>query len=384
MFIKQAIMVLNVFNNTSQLTKEEKEIIKERFRTIRRPELLERQKIIYFNAWSRDSDSDPLNSILYVLLNNLSFKKKNTSRKVRKKFKTLIKAIAKIVKNINIDDFSDYIDKQFKTVNENLDLEIYIKELVEGLVGESNRLIFFIDELDRCNPKYAVKLLERLKHYFSLEKVTFVFSTNLIDLSNTVSGLYGSSFDGDRYLERFFDLKVSIPKINLYYYADYALDTPKAAYKIMDYAAIDFFELTPREANRFLTDVEKIWNLSEKEGSKLNKNEQGICSIMIPFMIGVKTTDFKQYEQLLIGKSVQLLVEYLTDPNVKSQIDDIDINPLMVQNAPIGKNWNDISPEELANLLSGHLFHEKEAMLLPTYPWYKLQVYFKKIVREIA
>jgi predicted KAP-like P-loop ATPase len=67
-------------------------------------------------------------------------------------------------------------------------------------------LIIFVDELDRCKPSFAVKLLEQIKHYFLLQNVTFVFSTNILELSKTISKFYGNDFQGDKYLNRFFDL----------------------------------------------------------------------------------------------------------------------------------------------------------------------------------
>ena len=47
---------------------------------------------------------------------------------------------------------------------------------------KGNRLIIMVDELDRCKPSYAVKLLERIKHYFTNDRITFVFSVNTYEL----------------------------------------------------------------------------------------------------------------------------------------------------------------------------------------------------------
>lgn len=66
-------------------------------------------------------------------------------------------------------------------------------------------LFVLIDELDRCRPSYAVSLLERVKHLFSVQGIIFVFGTNTSQLGHCVAGAYGSSFDGHNYLNRFFD-----------------------------------------------------------------------------------------------------------------------------------------------------------------------------------
>jgi len=69
----------------------------------------------------------------------------------------------------------------------------------------------FIDELDRCRPDYAIRLLEGIKHLFGVPGLHFVVATNLTELSHSVRAVYGSGFSADRYLKRFFDLEYSLP-----------------------------------------------------------------------------------------------------------------------------------------------------------------------------
>ncbi|OYT87380.1 MAG: hypothetical protein CFE43_21805, partial [Burkholderiales bacterium PBB3] len=73
-------------------------------------------------------------------------------------------------------------------------------------------MFVFVDELDRCRPDYAVRLLEGLKHLFDAQGVCFVVSTNLTQLSESVRAVYGSGFDGYRYLKRFFEFQYVMPE----------------------------------------------------------------------------------------------------------------------------------------------------------------------------
>lgn len=83
------------------------------------------------------------------------------------------------------------------------------------MVERGNRLIVFIDELDRCKPSFAVQLLEQLKRYIFDERITFVFSDNLEQLQYTIKHYYGESVDSCRYLDRFFDLRILLPSANI-------------------------------------------------------------------------------------------------------------------------------------------------------------------------
>jgi hypothetical protein len=58
---------------------------------------------------------------------------------------------------------------------------------------------------DRCRPNFAIELLERVKHIFSLENFVYILGTDTKQLANAIRGVYGSEFDGERYLKRFID-----------------------------------------------------------------------------------------------------------------------------------------------------------------------------------
>ena len=77
-------------------------------------------------------------------------------------------------------------------------------------------LFILIDELDRCRPTYAVALLERVKHLFDIDNVIFVFGTNSGQLQHSITGAYGPSFDGYRYLKRFFDKTYHLENTNIH------------------------------------------------------------------------------------------------------------------------------------------------------------------------
>lgn len=84
-------------------------------------------------------------------------------------------------------------------------------QLLADNTGARMPYFVFIDELDRCRPSYAVKLLEEVKHIFCIPEVCYVFSTNIDQLQNSVRAAYGADFDGRRYLRRMFAREYLLP-----------------------------------------------------------------------------------------------------------------------------------------------------------------------------
>lgn len=98
-----------------------------------------------------------------------------TTKKLKEKFKTQLKTV---VKNLNSDQ----------------------------------KMFFFVDELDRCKPTYAIELLEVIKHLFDVEGIIFVLSLDREQLGHSVRSAYGEGVDADGYLRRFIDLEYRIPE----------------------------------------------------------------------------------------------------------------------------------------------------------------------------
>ncbi len=85
--------------------------------------------------------------------------------------------------------------------------EKYISDFREALAKFTclfdKPVVIFIDELDRSNPKFVIKLIEQLKHIFEIPNLAFILIVNKKELSNTIKGIYGSEMDGYAYYKKF-------------------------------------------------------------------------------------------------------------------------------------------------------------------------------------
>ena len=186
---------------------------------------------IYLNAWENDIVSEPLVCILgeiLPLITDDSSKAKllEHSTALVKNWKKLVPEVVKSLAMLPlpfIGDLSKEItDSLINAPEDSLRKEIegYKEQQTEILQFKQNLaeciqkkcekkpLIFIVDELDRCRPDYAVDLLEKVKHFFSVEGIVFVLAIDKDQLVSSIKGRYGSeSIDGNAYLKRFIDFE---------------------------------------------------------------------------------------------------------------------------------------------------------------------------------
>lgn len=80
-------------------------------------------------------------------------------------------------------------------------------------------MVIVIDELDRCRPDYAVRMLERIKHFFDIHGVVFIIASDGKNLPAAVKSQYGSEVAGEEYLRKFFDYEYMLPEPTAYQFS---------------------------------------------------------------------------------------------------------------------------------------------------------------------
>lgn len=114
------------------------------------------------------------------------------------------------------------------------------------LSADKRPLFVFIDELDRCRPSYAVRMLEELKHVFEIPGVVFFVATDSVQLGHSVKALYGEGFESQVYLRRFFDRVITFPPVDRAQFVSRAfeslgIDLKNDFFEDLDFSTLDTF-----------------------------------------------------------------------------------------------------------------------------------------------
>ena len=315
-FVKQCKLVLDCINEENQYSYKDQILD-----IIGQDEIAKLTKInfktVYFDAWKNDSDLDPIVSLSKSIATtafNIKTKVKSVAIETGKELvETAVKEIAKI----DIDSILDI----FRTGE---DIEAKFKKELDSLIPEAGRLVIFIDELDRCRPTYAVKLLERVQHFFDNNKITFIFSVNLYELKNTIQKLYGSSFDGDRYLDRFFYSIISLPDANYTYKNIKGLSSSEKVYLNYCDEISQEFHFTLREQNHFLsminiTGVKNRFLSFNYQTDVLGNGKEIVDLFIIPYLIALKMVDSDQFNDFVFYNDGKYFVNFLASSKIFSR-----------------------------------------------------------------
>lgn len=318
-FVKQTKMLLDSYNPFIESMSKEDCVAVRNSCNFKKEIEIEPQVSVYYDAWENDNDSEPVLSLIYSIVNSV-----NNDFNFSKGTGFLPKAAA-ILEFFTDKNWQDIIDSfkrtsPFEEIKRGKDIQNEIKEFLDSLLPErGNRLVVFIDELDRCKPSYAVKLLERIKHYFDNDRITFVFSINTLELQHAIKKHYGNEFDACRYLDRFFDIKVFIPKLDSSRLCENFNFNLVNHFDRMCYKIMNKYNFSMRESQKFdgLTKIAAYipthrsdkFNFSFSDG----KAKQFCLNFIVPIMIGLCIYDRNKYEQFIVGKDHSPLIELLSD-----------------------------------------------------------------------
>lgn len=135
------------------------------------------------------------------------------------------------------------------------------REALQQFAKKSTKpIVIIIDELDRCQPTFAVRLLERIKHLFDVENVVFVLCMNKQQMGQAIQGVYGQGTDAHTYLEKFLNFTFSLNPVGRnellsFVYAEFDKYEIQKSADVEDFLRAlailsEIFELTPRQIEK--------------------------------------------------------------------------------------------------------------------------------------
>ena len=314
-FVCQTKLVINALNLSCDMDEDEKAKITIRLPFPKNNEENENCSIaVYYDAWENDNDTEPVLSLIYEITKQLSVDFSLSDKSIVK----TAGAIIEVISGHNVNGIMDTLTSEdpFTKFKEQKVVQQKIKDFFTGLLAErGNRLVIFIDELDRCKPTFAVHLLEQIKHYIFDDRITFVFSVNLEQLQHTIKHYYGADFDACRYLDRFFDLRISMPPIDLdKFYSKFGLES-RYYVDIVTKRVIKMFNFELREITRFYLQVKAAVYEPTHNSSKYDfsfsdgKGRHIILVYIVPLLIGLKIADISKYDDFINGRDIEPLIK---------------------------------------------------------------------------
>lgn len=116
-----------------------------------------------------------------------------------------------------IDSGKETAEKNRETNSRTYDRYYGFKEAIQSArsgiqeLSRTRTTIIVVDELDRCLPDYAIRVLERLHHLFTgLTNVAVILAVDKRQLDQSVTQIFGDKTDTEKYLKKFINFEIQL------------------------------------------------------------------------------------------------------------------------------------------------------------------------------
>lgn len=199
-----------------------------------------RYLVVRYNCWKYDFYEEPLIALLSEFARAINseqsfdyeeYEKKAwkiagkicsdvTSKLIQAGTGLDIKAAVKYINSIRSIAKEERI--KIKDVNDKLPIEFLIEQIQYDLGTlssfENRGIVLMVDELDRCLPDYAIKVLERLHHFCDNTRIIQILAINKKEMSGSIAKAFGYpnaepdkvEYFATHYMQKFIDMTLSL------------------------------------------------------------------------------------------------------------------------------------------------------------------------------
>lgn len=229
--------------------------------------------------------------------------------------------------HVNIAEMKSAADKGARNADLNndneLQFELFLKEAGDEslriqaaeellkLVRGDKQLIVIIDELDRCRPDFALKMLECIKHLFTEPASKFILVMNKMSMVSSVQHLYGLDESAScLYLNKYIKWEFQLPSSTIagfnkancaYQYFNKMMSELGFSKTANNHMVQAFMMRVVGERSLSLREVEKLvrmFNLMETSRDEKSVYREGVSELLKVFVTCLKIIDSKELMNL--------------------------------------------------------------------------------------
>lgn len=341
--------------------------------------------VVYVDAWQQDYSDDPLMAVIASMIHQLRVQAGKSAedpmfkapRKLLGLLKSAVPAVAggltkrylgidpvKIMESSEKEDIGETIKDDN---GEEMDMGAAASKMVSHLINEhaaksqaieslkytieqwvaaakSNNndknypAFVFIDELDRCRPSYAVEMLETIKHIFDIPGVVFVVATDTTQLQHAVKAIYGTNFNADLYLNRFFDARYSLKEMPYDELLATHCDMEALSFSTLEQRGIQAWPICIAldEEKRNIAAIYQAFGLQAREAIQVTER---LISVLNGFAIGQTINIYFLIILMCFSVKHRTLYEKMQNKSLSSK----DMSSTLLEQINSTLNWNGFS-----------------------------------------
>lgn len=267
----------------------------------------------YYNAWQNDSFGNPIATLLASMADEFGRQYAKDTKPFREKVSALIDVASGAFGHpLNVAGLAETFSGEslIQTYEARRRLSEGLNSLVRGSLPEvADKMVVFLDELDRCRPDFAVKLLEQTKGLFDCDNVILVISTDLLQLSYSIQGMYGERFDSLVYLERFYDYKFKLSPVDgAKFLEKVSLVDQHFRFDSVVNDIAKSLNLTMRDCNRLIKIREARQFIADNGSGNAASFAMQTC--VLPILIILERDDPALWSAIRSGSNIDAVYEY--------------------------------------------------------------------------
>lgn len=179
-----------------------------------------RARTIWFDPWMHQFDRTPVLGLLHATTTQLGI---SDSPRATKALKRIALALSEDIQipyvGIRVGRLlkirEELASDEFRRREEQARLQEHFHEVLRVAGAPDTRLVFFIDDLDRCQPSVALSLLEALKLYLDFPGCVYVLGVDREPLEAAIGSSYAElGLKAESYLDKIVQVPFTIPRID--------------------------------------------------------------------------------------------------------------------------------------------------------------------------